>query len=175
MATEKFKALAHFIMHQCRDSPERLGATRLNKALWFADTYEYLKSGRSITGDEYVKRQNGPVPKHILKTVDQLKADGSIVVQEPEFEYDSRKFVSMRAPNEGVLTDAEQRTAEIAVELMCKKTTTEISDATHDIVWHAAAMGEEIPMFATLAGVEGEVTDDVLSWANQSISARDAY
>ena len=174
MATEKFTALTHFIVHKCRDNPGRLGATRLNKALWFADTYAYAKYGKSITGDSYVKRQNRPVPKNILKTVDALKSAGLIVVQEPEFKYDSRKYISLINPDDGILTAHDKEIAEIAVELMCEATTTDISDSTHDIVWHAAAMGEDIPMYAIFARNEGEVTDDVLAWANGSISLREA-
>lgn len=174
MATEKFKALTHFIVHKCRDNPSRLGATRLNKALWFADTYAYAKYGNSITGDSYVKRQNGPVPKHILRTVEELKSDGSIIVQEPEFQYDARKFISLVAPNDDVLSAEDKEIAGIAVDLMCEASTTDISESTHDIVWHAAAMGEEIPMYAIFASNEGEVTGEVIDWANQSIANREA-
>ncbi len=175
MATEKFKALAHFIMHECKDNPSRLGATRLNKALWFADSYAYAKNGESITGDEYVKRQNGPVPKHILSTIGELQNTGKVAVQEPLFQYDSRKYISLQEPDTGLLTDDERETAAIAAKIMCEATTTDISESTHDIVWQAAAMGEEIPMYATLAGIEGDITEDVVSWANNSIAARDSF
>jgi len=175
MATEKFKALAHFIMHECRDNPSRLGSTRLNKALWFADTYAYAKNGKSITGDAYVKRPKGPVPKNILKTEDELRRNGKIAVQEPEFQFDTRKYISLEAPDTQRLTEDELETARIAVRLMCNATTTDISESTHNIVWRAAAMGEEIPLYATLAGNEGVVTDEVIAWANKSVSARDAH
>jgi hypothetical protein len=37
MATEKFKAMVHYIVAAC-DDPQRLGAVRLNKICWFTDT-----------------------------------------------------------------------------------------------------------------------------------------
>ena len=167
---KKLKALTHFIVHKCRNNPSRLRATRLNKALWFADTYAYAKYGRSITGDSYVKRQNGPVPKNILKTVDALKSGEMIVVQEPDFKYDSRKYISLVTPDDIILNDDDKEIAEIAVNLMCNTRITELSNSNHDIVWHAAAMGEEIPIYAILASHEGEITNKVINWATSSIS-----
>jgi hypothetical protein len=59
MATEKFKALVHYIVASC-DDPQRLGATKLNKVLWFADAFSYRATKNSITDETYVKRQRGP-------------------------------------------------------------------------------------------------------------------
>ena len=57
MATEKFKALVHFIVHECQENPSKLGAIRLNKALWYTDVVSFRASGASVTNESYVKRQ----------------------------------------------------------------------------------------------------------------------
>ena len=168
-ATKKFEALTHLIVHECRDNPTRLGSTRLNKALWFADMVAYKQTGKSITGDKYVKRQHGPVPKHILKTVDKLKAKGVMTVTEPQYAYEPRQYISLSEPDVSALSDEERRMAKAAVDIMCQWTATAISDDTHDIVWEAAMLGEEIPIEASLAANRGEVTKDVIKWANASI------
>lgn len=172
MATEKFKALAHFIVHECRDDPARLGAIRLNKALWKADVAAFKATGRAITGDRYVKRGMGPVPKHILATVRDLAAEGSIAVQEPEFQYDTRRFVALTAPVHDTLTDDERNFAQAALASVCGMSANAASEETHDIIWEAAAEGEEIPIEATLASKAGEITADVLTWAESSIASR---
>jgi len=174
MATDKFKALTHFIVHECGDNPGRLGATRLNKALWNADVTAFKTTGKSITGDGYMKRQNGPVPKHILATIKSLKDDGSIIVQEPLYQYDPRKYISLTKPKDSALTDEEKDIARSAVNLVCGMSTTTVSELTHDIIWESAAMGEEIPLYATLASRQGEITGAVLDWANSSIVSRSA-
>ena len=174
MATTKFKALAHFIVHECRDNPGRLGAVRLNKALWKTDVASFKACGQTVTGDGYVKRDKGPVPKHILATIRELQTDGAIVVQEPEFKYDTRRFIALTAPDEKALTAYEKLVARAAIDAVCGMSANAVSEETHDVVWEAAAIGEEIPIRATLASRAGEITSGVLDWAEQSISAREA-
>jgi len=56
MKTEKFKELVHYIVHECRDDPARLGAIRLNKAVWWTDVAAFKECGKTVTDDKYVKR-----------------------------------------------------------------------------------------------------------------------
>jgi hypothetical protein len=46
-----------------------------------------------------------------------------------------------------------------------------ISDKTHDIIWQLAELGEEIPQPAMLASRLGEVTEDDVAWARETIEA----
>jgi len=165
MATEKFKALVHYIVHECRGAPGRLGAVRLNKSLWYTDVTAYKMNGVSVTGEKYVRRAKGPVPAHILATLRELKEEGKILIQEPEFAYDSRKFISLVTPEMEHLSDEERALAKSIVDTVCGYTANGISDLTHDIIWNAAAEGDEIPLYATLASELGEVTDAVRHWA----------
>lgn len=165
MATAKFKALVHFIVHECRDHPSRLGAIRLNKALWYTDVIAYKLNGASVTGESYVKRRKGPVPAHILATLKELRDDQKIVIQEPEFQFDARKFISLTSPDVESLSDSERELAKSILDTVCGYTANAISDMTHDVIWDAAAEGEEIPLCATLASEFGEVTDSVKAWA----------
>ena len=169
MASEKFKALVHFMVHECRDNPARLGSVRLNKALWFVDMLAYQANGVSITGERYVKRKNGPVPNAILPTVKELQSEGKIVVQEPEYPYDSRKYISLVPPGTDQLSDAERNVAKFMLDFVCKRTANEVSEMTHEEIWEAAVEGEEIPLFATLASGKGAITDEVRDWANAAV------
>lgn len=173
MAIDKFKAMTHFIIHECRENPNKLGSIRLNKALWYADIIAFKRNGKTITGHSYLKRQRGPVPSKILATLDALNGENLVRTEEPQFEFDMRKFFSLVEPDTGDLSDDERRLATAALNVICRKTANEVSDGTHDVVWEAAAMGEEIPMYATLASRQGELTDDVLTWADKSIAARE--
>jgi hypothetical protein len=170
MTTQKFKALVHFLVHECRDHPGRLGAVRLNKSLWFTDVIAYQTNGASVTGESYVKRQRGPVPAHILAILRELRDEGKILIQEPEFMYDPRKFISLTPPEIESLSDDERALAKAILEDVCGYTANGISDLSHDIIWDAAAEGEEIPLYATLAAELGEVTDDVRRWAESITS-----
>src|SRR5687768_12406409 len=91
----KLNATVHYIISRCQ--PEDLGATKLNKILWFADVAYYERFGKTITGDEYVKRQFGPVPKHVPMATRELEDEGLIVSKEVEyFGKSKREFWSLR-------------------------------------------------------------------------------
>lgn len=166
MAANKFKLLVHHVIYMCRDRIDQLGAVRLNKILWFADAFAYQMRGNSITEETYVKRPFGPVPKHILRTLDELKSEGKIQIVEPEYPLDTRKFVSLVAPNEDDFTEAEKRLVSSTVDAVLSRTANEISELSHDLIWKTAREGEEIPLYATLASMQGEITEEDIKWAN---------
>ena len=169
MQNSTFKILVHFIIDECRETPERLGAVKLNKILWFADTLTYQKFGKSATGETYVKRQRGPVPKTILATLTELKAEGRIKILEPVHDYDTRKFISMKPPDTSSLSNETREITRYLVRALRDHTAAEISDASHNEAWKAAAVGEEIPMYATLAVGKGSVTPEIKAWAESEI------
>lgn len=165
MATEKFKALVHFIVHECADYPAKLGATRLNKALWYTDVISYKLNRVTVTGETYVKRRRGPVPAQILATIRELREEGKLLIQEPEHQYDPRKFISLVSPEAENLSDDEREMAKSVLDAVCGFTANEISEMTHDIIWEAASEGETIPLCATLVSEVGEVSAAARDWA----------
>jgi hypothetical protein len=52
----KFKALVHYICY--RADKDDLGATKLNKTLWYVDLWVYLINGSPMTGETYIKHSN---------------------------------------------------------------------------------------------------------------------
>ena len=80
--TDRFKELVHYVCHHCDDT-RKMGAIKLNKILWCADTYAYRLYGRTISGETaYIKRQHGPVPKRIVATLKDLEQEGLIKIRE---------------------------------------------------------------------------------------------
>jgi hypothetical protein len=170
MASERFKNLVHFVVASCED-PHRLGATRLNKILWFSDTTHYRMTGESISGEKYVKRKNGPVPKAILYAIKELEADGKIHVREQEKAgFKIRIFNVLTEPNLQDFTARQREIVEYLTSEICgNHSASSISDATHDQIWAAANEGEEIPLYATLAASPGEISDEVMAWADSVV------
>jgi len=173
MAPEKFKKLVHYVIARCED-PTRLGATRLNKILWFSDSIAYRLNGVSISGEAYVKRQHGPVPRHILVTLQELKGEGQILIRDREhFGRRMKMFVSLNDPEIEFLSEQERQIAEDVMDAICEHHTAQsISDLSHDIIWEAAHMGEEIPMAATLAANVGEISPEIMAWADNVVESR---
>lgn len=165
--TEKFKAMVHLIVASCPD-PNRLGATRLNKICWFADSVSYRALGSGITTETYVKRPRGPVPKSILNTIRQLVDEGKIVVKDSgEPVYRTRLFVSLNEPNKSLFSSIELDIIAHFSKTICEEhTANSISELSHDEIWTAAIEGEEIPLYATLVADSGEITPEISAWAD---------
>ena len=150
-------------------NPGRLGAIRLNKALWFTDSLAYQIYGAPVTGEKYVKRKMGPVPATILRTLKELEKENKIEIRERENYYDAIKYLSRSEPNLIPLSSADRDLAKAVLNFVCDRTATEISESTHDEAWNAALEGEEIPLFATLATGKGAITDEIREWAEKVV------
>ena len=171
--SRKFKALVHFMVHEC-ENPMRLGAVRINKALWFTDRTAYQSTGESVTGEKYIKRQMGPVPASILSTLRELEEEGNIFVQKRGHPYDPHVFVSMKPPDVSLLTENDRLLAKSVLNIVCQHTATEVSELSHDASWEAASEGEEIPLCATLVTENGPITKEVREWAGAIVEKLEA-
>jgi hypothetical protein len=172
VATEKFKAMVHYIVASC-DDPQRLGATRLNKICWYGDTIMYRLTGESITGEVYVKRKHGPVPKSILHALRELEKEGRISVTDQQLfqSHKIRLFIARQPANTASFRAGETDILNYVMRHICADhSAASISELSHDAIWEAANEGEEIPMFATLVAKPADWTKEVSDWAMGVIS-----
>lgn len=170
--TDLLKELTHYICWKVEDPT--LGATKLNKALWFSDTIAYRVSGRSITSTEYVKRQFGPAPRRILPVLKDLESERKIAIrQRQRFSYMQKEFVALQPASGTAFSEEERDIIDQVVAWICNEhTASSISELSHDGIWEAAEEGEEIPMLAVLGASEGEITDADKAWADSVIAGR---
>jgi hypothetical protein len=169
VAMDKFKALVHYVIQKC-DDPNRLGSVRLNKILWYSDVAAYLSTGAPVTGAQYVKKDYGPVPRSITRTLNELEAEKQISIKHPEEAFAPREFRSLAETDEGMFSDVERGMIDQILSDICTNhTASSISDLTHDVIWKAADEGEEIPLQAMLVSREGDYRVDVQEWANSVI------
>ena len=96
---ERFRRMVQYIAFQGKDDA-KLGVTKLNKLLYFADFTAYRETGQSISGIEYEHWKEGPVPR-----------DMNLVEQRPYHGHGytrSRSRVwARRKPAMGIFTDEE--------------------------------------------------------------------
>jgi hypothetical protein len=172
---DKLKALVHYVIAQCEDH-NILGSIKLNKVLWLADLWTYVKSGQAITGEHYIKQQFGPVASTV-GVVQELQAEGKIVVRRREvFGHEKTDYIALQEP-ENVsrqFTADEISVVDEAIRFVClEHTAMGISDETHDVIWELAEIGEEIPYEAVWASRLGAVTKDDVRWAKSISDAAD--
>lgn len=166
--TDKLSAVAHYVI--ARTEPHELGATKLNKVLWFADCLAHERMGRSITGlTEYRRLEQGPVPDGLDNLLVRMESQGLIaqrMVQGPR--YARKEFFSIKDPSLEQLDAAEVDVLHLVIDFVRPKTAREISDLTHD------ALYEETPplgwMKVSAGSVRlGEVGSEQLSWAEEEL------
>ena len=164
-----FYKLVHKIIHDCSDDPDQLGAIRLNKILWFSDVMAYHLDGKPITKEIYVKRQFGPAPQRIVPVLNDLESNGSISIDQPEFEFQPTRYTSHKAPKHLSLGNREAHIISTVQDAVLGKSASQISEMSHDMIWELANEGEPIPLFATLAATRGEITQDTFDWAEEKM------
>jgi len=149
----RLKELVHYICSICKDDPDLLGATKLNKALWYIDTFAFLSLGQSISGEtEYVKKPYGPVPQGILNILGILQKEKAIVIKERKHHKGiKRTYIVLEAPDDSVFTIEEKEIIKDITQAVCRHTAQEISELSHTAAWEAAKDGAKIPLYAILA------------------------
>ncbi len=179
---DKLSRLVHYVCDEA-PNPKLLGATKLNKILYYSDFEAYLQLGAPITGEVYVKQKHGPVPKHVMTVLDRLKESEAIAIAQAsgyfaytgEPSYAPRLFHSLRRPDIHDFLPDEIRIVDEVIRVIClEHTATSISNLSHDLIWNAAEIGEEIPYFTAFAQLLGDIDAKDIAWAKGTIAKRNA-
>jgi hypothetical protein len=165
----KFKAMVHYICSECEDY-RKLGATKLNKVVLYAEREAYLHLGDGISSPRFVKRQFGPVPVAMVPVLNELSEEKKILVRERSVGGNvKRDFINLAEPDISMFSPEEISIIDRVAHDVCHNhTANSISLETHDDVWEMAAIGEDIPMYTVFA-VQGEIDEDDIMWAQGEI------
>ena len=167
----KLDSLVHYVCARC-ENPSKLGATKLNKVLWYSDVFAFAQEGQSITGATYIKRQFGPVPKDILGARRRLEQSGATVERKAlHHGYQQVQIIAVKPVDMSEFSASQISLVDTVIEAICSShTASSISSLSHDIVWESAEIGEEIPMAAAaFGGNRGEIDEDDVVWARNEI------
>ena len=175
----KLKTLVHYICDRA-PNPRRLGATKLNKILFFSDMEAYLTLGQPIAGEVYIKHQYGPVSKHLEEILEELEGDQAIAIAhasgfhvvtgEP---FTQQLFVALYRPQLDDFSAEEISIVDEMIRVICMRhTARSISDFSHNIIWESAEIGEEIPYYTAFVHTLGEITPEDVDWAKGEITRR---
>jgi hypothetical protein len=162
----KFKTLVHYICEKA-DDPSVLGTVKMNKVLWYSDVVNYLIAGKPITGETYVKRQHGPVARHLMPVIDELVHENKIARGHVDhFGFTKNEYIAIEESDKSAFTADEIAWIDKAFVHVClNHTAKSISDETHGVIWELAEMGEAIPYHTVFASTVGEIDETDISWA----------
>ena len=169
---EKLKELIIYVADRCTDDP-RFGAVKLNKLLYLIDVFAYAHYGEPVTGVEYMKQENGPVPRRLVPIREAMLADRSIVeVERPSsMSNPRRRVVACRPADLSVFSPREIAHIDKIIQDVWDYSGTNLSDITH--AWRgwriARKLGDTIPYDAVFLSDEPP-TDYEVAHAEELIS-----
>lgn len=147
----KLREAVHFVCKKMALQPDKLGAVKLQKIIWYFDVKSYLFTGKTATGATFIKGKFGPYTKEIGDVVKELvKADRLFTDSEEFYDNEKTRFVGKGETDLSVFSDKEQRWLdEISTDVCEDHTAGSISERSHGAIWRMARYGELIPFAAT--------------------------
>ena len=155
---QKLRQVLLYISGQVGARPN-VGATVINKLLYFIDFDYYEQYGKSITGLSYIRNHYGPTAHMptITSTVQQMRADGQLeVVETPYFKHTQKKYLPLKSADLTELNAQELAHIDAELEKLGSKSANELSDLSHlDMPWMATKPGDvidyQLAMYRTAA------------------------
>lgn len=133
---EKLKEAALFVMNNV-DDLEGLGMKKLSKLLYFADFNFYKRNQKSITGENYVRMEYGPVPGSIWDVVNRLGAEGKITARKKEInEIEKWEFTDTESCEFEKLSESEKEELTRTISKLGDLSGSELENLSHkDTPW----------------------------------------
>jgi Protein of unknown function (DUF4065) len=173
MTTDRLSTTTLYVI--ARSQPDKLGAVKLNKVLWYADLLAYRRTGKTITGSEtYIKRQFGPVPDGIVPTLTRLEHDRKILIRTVDTPTgDRREFLWLEKPDVKSFSPEEIDVLNEVMDWICNdESAKSISAKTHDALWEETEIGGHISVKAG-AVIPAEISPEAITWAKSAFETAD--
>ncbi|MBU1173353.1 MAG: SocA family protein [Proteobacteria bacterium] len=150
-----------YVSERCGTDPF-FGNTKLNKILFYSDMLTYANLGQPITGSEYMRLPNGPVPKHMKPVLEKMKARKDMVMVSRDFyRRTQHRVVPLReAKIDGLFTPTQIAWVERVIEALGHMSATQVSKRSHDRVWRIADDKKSIPYEAIYLSDQDATPDD---------------
>lgn len=127
---EKYlNAILYFVKY-CNN--QYLGATKLNKLLYYLDFISFRDRKNSVTGDVYLHKQYGPVPEAVDIILSELNEKSLLKIERLAYkDNDTFKYTALSEPEMSKFDDYEKE----LLEKICKEfslwSTDKIVNQTH--------------------------------------------
>lgn len=164
---QKLSEAILYIAKQCVGD-HFFGAVKLNKILFFTDFFSYVRNGEPVTGSDYMKLRNGPVPKRFLPVKEALVAKGRARVEPRPLINGAiqKRLIPLDQPDVSVFTARDIDMIHEVIDWLRFANADEVSEMSHDRAWRVAKMHEIIP-YETAFVSDQEPSDEQLSRAKE--------
>lgn len=147
----RLREIVLYVSAACRTAP-RFGAVKLNKIIMAADFTSFVRTGRPITGSEYMRQNNGPVPRRMKAVLVSMERDGDIAIEHLPAGGNriEDRVIPLRNPAPAAFSPDELGIINEAIRFAWPHSGTTLSDWSHGKAWLIAEEnGELIPYEAT--------------------------
>lgn len=164
------KQVVHYIVSH--SSPDRLGATKLNKVLWRADVEHYRQFGATITQHQFYRRMPfGPVLETVHGAIAELVAENKVVTRETHTPSGLRhEFIGIERASTDGFTAAQIEILQESIRIVCSRSAKQASDDTHDPLWEEIENGSNMPVRAASVCPASLEPDDI-TWAIEAAAS----
>lgn len=138
--------ILHITWRLSNDS--KCGLVKINKILAFSDFLYYANYGKSITGEEYVKKPRGPMPKNFKKIKEDMESKKEVITQPiPVISFNVEKLIPTRKPDYSLFDAEEIAFVDRIIESLKDHYGKQLSDFSHAYLvgWQNVEMDETIP------------------------------
>ena len=156
----KMRELILLVARASADDP-RMGAVKLNKALFHIDFAAYRDLGTPVTAHPYRKLDEGPAPKYFTSLRADLIDEGAAHLEGRDVGMDNpmHVLVADREADTSVFSAEELAIVQRVLEGMRNKSGAVVSRESHELIgWQVADLYEEIP-YETAFLVEPDQAD----------------
>lgn len=172
---KKFENLIRYICKKS-EADRAFGRTKLNKLLYFADFGHFRDHGHSISGEEYMAIQNGPVPRAMKPVLDDMIRSGDI--REESIDIGARhpqmRPHTVRAPDMSLFSASEKAYVDTVLSKYARMSGTELAELSHAEVGYKSAYakgkGEKIAYGTAYLPPFSNVTQDIVERTEQLIA-----
>lgn len=149
----KFAEMVLYVAERLRNDRAG-GATKLNKAVFFAEFTHVRRHHRPISGCEFQHLEHGPAPRHLVPVRKRLIADGAAeMITEDFLARPQQRLVPRRRADLSVFSSDELSTIDDVLDQLAGMTATQVSALSHDEPgWRLTEIGETIPYAAAFLG-----------------------
>jgi hypothetical protein len=162
--SDKLRELMLYIAQKAEAVPS-FGSIKMNKVLFYSDFLWYARTGQSITGMKYVKKDRGPAPCGLVPVQEQLLTDQDATLEHrPVFPRGTEKRLhANRPPRLNGLFEPEQIAfVDNVFESVAPYSAKAISVGTHEhLGWRLADFDEEIPYYTVFLNDQIALPSDI--------------
>jgi hypothetical protein len=141
----RLKEAVLYVASKCFDAPS-FGLVKLNKILWKADFDAFAERSQPVTGRQYSRQKQGPVPVEMLPVLNEMVRDGLIEIASSKIiDYDERRPRALVAPSLKLFSASDLSYLDRSIEFYWDRTGREASDDSHGVAWKTRENGDLMP------------------------------